>query len=356
MGVISRVSGWLALLKKHRHGQSSPAPQDFRPPAETSKGAQDEQKEQPGQDTHDAQDGLEATADGIHVLSDLHLEVCQQYTTFAVPATGAPYLVLAGDIGRLKDYDLLLGFLARVVDAYRRVFYVLGNHEFYTLSYEQAVEQARRLEKEPCLKGKLTLLHKTRWDSSADEDSGHRLTILGCTLWSEIAPAARAVVAARVKDYKSISEWSIDKHCSLHRDEAAWLREQVAAIRQENAGTGSPRTVVVVTHHAPTVAGTSSPEHAANAWTSAFSTELILAPAVADSGAWQGVSAWVYGHTHYTTEFRCAGIRLVANQRGYVFPPRPVEDESPVAAPAEPRAGVAEDSRHMFNPERTIPY
>ncbi|EPE03293.1 ser thr protein phosphatase superfamily [Ophiostoma piceae UAMH 11346] len=334
-----------------RAGQSGLAPQDLQPPTETAKDAQDAQY------TQYIQDRPETLANGkIQVVSDLHLEVCKQYTTFAVPATGAPYLILAGDIGRLVDYNLLLGFMASVVDAYQLVFYVLGNHEFYTLSYEQAIEQAQRLEKEPCLKGKLILLHKTRWDSSADEDSGHRLTILGCTLWSKIAPEARTVVATRVKDYKNISEWSIDKHCSLHREEAVWLREQVAAIRQEDAGTDSPRTVVVVTHHAPTVEGTSSPKYAANPWTSAFSTELILAPEAVNSGAWQGVSAWVYGHTHYTNEFRCAGTRLVANQRGYVFPSRPVEDGSPVAALAVPRDGVGEDSSHIFDPAKTIPF
>lgn len=291
-----------------------------------------------------------AEHDRIQVVSDLHLELCQQYDTFTVPATGAPYLVLAGDIGRLADYNLLLGFLSKLVDAYRRVFYVLGNHEFYTLSYEQAIEQARRLENEPVLKGKLMLLHKTRWDS---DDASSPFTILGCTLWSRIAPEARDVVVGKVKDYKRIEGWSVDKHCSLHEDEAAWLRQQVAAIRQERVPDSQRRTVVIVTHHAPTMDGTSNPKHAANPWTSAFSTELILAPEAVQCGAWQGVSTWVFGHTHYTNSFECAGIRVVANQRGYVFPSRPIEGVPEVLAP---RPGAGEDGKHVFDPAMTIPF
>jgi hypothetical protein len=41
----------------------------------------------------------------------------------------APYLVLAGDTDRLKDYDSYLGFLAKPTGQFMRVFLVLGNHE-----------------------------------------------------------------------------------------------------------------------------------------------------------------------------------------------------------------------------------
>lgn len=41
------------------------------------------------------------------------------------------YLILAGDIGRLQDYDGLAQFLATQCERFERVFFVLGNHEFY---------------------------------------------------------------------------------------------------------------------------------------------------------------------------------------------------------------------------------
>ena len=90
----------------------------------------------------------------IQVLSDLHLEVCRQYASFEVPKTGAEYLILAGDIGRLIDYEPLLGFLEGLVSSYRRIFYVLGNHEFYTMTSEDGIREAERLERSPGSRGR----------------------------------------------------------------------------------------------------------------------------------------------------------------------------------------------------------
>lgn len=47
----------------------------------------------------------------FQVMSDLHLEVGQQYTSFRISPC-APYLILAGDIGRLSDYVAYRDFLS----------------------------------------------------------------------------------------------------------------------------------------------------------------------------------------------------------------------------------------------------
>ncbi|EGX95922.1 Ser/Thr protein phosphatase [Cordyceps militaris CM01] len=169
----------------------------------------------------------------VQVLSDLHLEIGSQYGSFTFPAT-APYLLLAGDVGRLVDYDGYLGFLAAQTARYDAVLLVLGNHEFYQLS-------------------------------------------------------------------------------EAHARDAAWLREQVAG--QQACDDG--RRVLVATHHAPCVRGTSSPQHADSPWSSAFATEMLA------EGDWAPVRTWVFGHTHYSTDMVRGGVRVVANQRGYVFPPKP---------------------------------
>lgn len=71
----------------------------------------------------------------FHILSDLHLEVDQQYTSFELPVC-ANHLILAGDIGRLTDYNGYLHFLQRQVELFGTVFLVLGNREFYKDSFE----------------------------------------------------------------------------------------------------------------------------------------------------------------------------------------------------------------------------
>ena len=94
---------------------------------------------------------------GVQVLSDLHLEVGHQYSSFDFPTT-APNLILAGDIGLLSNYEAYLDFLHNQTERYDRVFLVLGNHELYGLDFATALSTAKKLEKEPRLGGKLSFL------------------------------------------------------------------------------------------------------------------------------------------------------------------------------------------------------
>ncbi|TEY84019.1 hypothetical protein BOTCAL_0023g00400 [Botryotinia calthae] len=255
------------------------------------------------------------SAPTFQILSDLHLEVCSQYYTFAITPV-APYLILAGDVGRLIDYEGYLAFLAKQTAQFEKVFLVLGNHEFYHLSHTSALEQAQRLENEAVLNGKLVLCHQKRWDIELGDS---HTTILGCTLWSKIDDGAREAVQTRIKDLEKIDSWSIDDHIAAHMFDLTWLSNQVTNIQNQNkfrAEGESERKILVITHHAPTVVGTSSPKNANNPWGSAFATELL-----GDSSMnWVGVKAWVFGHTHFTTDFEKNGIRVLSNQRGYVIP------------------------------------
>ncbi|KAI2463151.1 putative calcineurin-like phosphoesterase [Annulohypoxylon bovei var. microspora] len=268
----------------------------------------------------------------VQIVSDLHLEINQQYSSFTLPAS-APLLLLGGDIGRLIDYDGYLKFLEAQVCRYTKVFLVLGNHEFYGLKYESGLDEARRLSEEPSLVGKLILLHKNRWD---DPDS--YLTIVGCTLWSEIPDQSCGIVESKINDFKEIRGWTAQKHNAVHLDEVAWLRDQVLQVASQDDKVR--RRILVATHHAPCVKGTSRPEHANGPWSSAFATDLV------DRGGWHGVKTWVFGHTHYSTKFARKGIEIMANQRGYVLPAGPGKQEQSLEA--EQMTG------HKFNPAMVI--
>ncbi|KAK1767786.1 Metallo-dependent phosphatase-like protein [Phialemonium atrogriseum] len=241
----------------------------------------------------------------VQILSDLHLEVGWQYSTYTFPAS-APFLLLAGDIGRLVDYDGYLKFLETHVFRYEKVFLVLGNHEFYGLDYESGLNEARRLSEEPSLASTLVLLSRARWDDPSSD-----LTIRGSTLWSAIPESAYGAVEVKVSDYKKIKRWTVQRHNEVHAEEIAWLRNQVAQVA--SLDVSSKRQLLVVTHHAPCVESTSRPEHVRNPWTSFFATDLL------DQGKWDGVNTWVFGHTHYSTDFLRNNTRVVANQRGYIL-------------------------------------
>jgi len=259
-------------------------------------------------------------------MSDLHLEVGKHYATFTFPAT-AQYLVLAGDIGCLDDYDDYLAFLARQTARYARVFLVLGNHEFHThRTFASGLALARQLERDPRLHGRLSLLHRSRVEI---EDGA--ITLLGCTLWSSIPETAKAAVQARVKDYSMIRDWSVDLHNAAHDADLDWLRRELRALDPAN------KVVVVVTHHAPIIHGTSKPAYVDSPWTSAFATNVLL------SGDWSSVDYWVHGHTHHSTDLDVGSTKVVSNQLGYLLS-RPVgqtQENTPT-------------NRHEFNPGRVI--
>jgi predicted phosphodiesterase len=252
-----------------------------------------------------------SSSPAFQILSDLHLEVGQQYFSFKIPPS-APYLILAGDIGRLIDYDSYLAFLATQTAQFDQVFLILGNHEFYGLSFPVGLEEARKLEHEAVLGGKLILLHRKRFDVPNSET-----TILGCTLWSKVPEDAKDVVRMKVKDFEKIEGWAVDDHNVAHESDLNWLNDQVQAIQQQNKSRAkgeARRNVLVVTHHAPSMQETSCPRNVNNPWTSAFATDLL------EDGNWGDVQVWVFGHTHFTTEFEKYGIRILSNQRGYVLP------------------------------------
>ncbi|OIW23863.1 hypothetical protein CONLIGDRAFT_637104 [Coniochaeta ligniaria NRRL 30616] len=281
----------------------------------------------------------------FQILSDLHLEIGQQYQQFQVPPK-APNLVLAGDIGRLIDYDDYLQFLASQTSSFERVFLVLGNHEFYGMTFDAGIARARQLEKEPSLGGRLVLLHQTRCD---DQDSG--VTVLGCTLWSNIPAQSASVTAAKINDFKKIQGWTVDAHNTRFTSDLAWLEKQLRTISAAPTvpGSGSvtsteKRTVLVVTHHAPCIEGTSRPKDSSNPWSAAFATDVLNTREWCDSG----VSCWVFGHTHYTTEMVRQGVRVMSNQRGYVLPGQQQQQEETSKGKKKP-AGI-----HEFDVSRVI--
>jgi predicted phosphodiesterase len=276
---------------------------------------------------------LSSSRPSFQVLSDLHLEVGQQYSTFQIPVS-APYLILAGDIGRFSDYSPYLAFLKIQCSRFAKVFLVPGNHEFYGTSHGDGLELARKLETEPDLDGRLVLCHQRRFDVP-----GSDITILACSLWSHIPDDAQDAVRMKVNDFKKIKDWSVEAHNHAHQSDLEWLRAEVEAIRhQQNTPAGdnydgrtdgkggrffsqnhqskpNKRSILIITHHAPCKDGTSEPRFASNPWNSAFATDLLTG-----SHEWQDVKLWIFGHTHYSTEFIKDGIRVLSNQRGYVLP------------------------------------
>lgn len=152
--------------------------------------------------------------------------------------------------------------------------------------------------------GKFIFLNQTRYDISTE------FTILGCTLWAALDPENLDIIGQTLQDFKRIDDFTPAAYLNAHRADVAWLNDTVAHI----ASAEPQRKVVVFTHHAPTVDGTSDPKFAGQErpTKSAFASELT------GEACWTAgnVVLWAHGHTHWCCDFVRKGVRVVSNQRG----------------------------------------
>lgn len=167
-------------------------------------------------DTH-----LKGNMVAIQILSDLYFEAPKSYDIFEITPR-APYLALLGDVGCLsKDFDDYSNFLLVQLGQFKTVFLVLGNHEPYHSSWAAAKdymtkfqENVRRKKEDGENLGEFVLFDRKRFDIDVGED---KVTILGCTLFSHVAPASHDHVSFGVNDFYYIEEWDVEKHNEEHQ-------------------------------------------------------------------------------------------------------------------------------------------
>ncbi|PGH28660.1 hypothetical protein GX50_08598 [[Emmonsia] crescens] len=243
----------------------------------------------------------------FQIMSDLHLEVCQQYANFHITPR-ADRLILAGDIGRLADYEALRDFLCLQCKKFIEVYLVLGNHEFFGVSREEGLRLADMLQQEPGLKDKLIVMNQKRVDLQD-------VTLLGCTLHSHIPPEDVEYVGHKINDFRCILDWTVAKHVTEHASDVKWLTDEITSIRETEST--AKRKIVVISHHAPSTKGTSEPSEEGSPLSSAFGTDLLDGE---ERTCLSDVQWWIFGHTHYSTDLLYGKVKLVSNQRGYLFP------------------------------------
>lgn len=228
----------------------------------------------------------------LQILSDVHLEFGRP--DFDFPAT-APYLALLGDIGDPWT-ETYRKFLLRQAERFELVYVLCGNHEPYKRTNNQANEMVRNICKK--IPDKLIHLDMTRHDFSKD------IVVLGCTLWSRVSETQRPTVGCFLADYRYIKDWSVSMNNATHTRHVDWLEQNIEAAGREN------KSVIILTHHAPTFKGTCAPMHRQSPLSSAFATDLeyLMKPPVV---------AWASGHTHWSYEQVINGVKVCANQSGY---------------------------------------
>lgn len=248
----------------------------------------------------------------FQIMSDQHLETHPSYASYTFPQT-APNLALLGDIGHVADPQLFT-FLEDQLSRYSIVFYLLGNHEPYHMSFQLARKKMRefqaKVDKRKIMPGKFVFLDQTRFDIN-DE-----VTILGCTLFSHVPLHQEFAVESRMVDFRDILRWDVDEHNAAHESDLNWLNDQVGRMAVEEPH----RQIVIFSHHSPSTDPRSmDPSHEGSEVSSAFVTDL------SGEECWRAsnVVLWAFGHTHYNHEFQDEGGKVImTNQKGYFMYPK----------------------------------
>ncbi|KAJ5361752.1 hypothetical protein N7541_002596 [Penicillium brevicompactum] len=252
----------------------------------------------------------------IQILSDLHLETPTSYGLFEITPK-APHLALLGDIGIVKDTGFF-PFIETQLSKFSVVYFLLGNHEPYHSTWVETKQEIHQFstsvnqrrvtlgQNEQIKYGSFVFLDQTRYDASSN------VTVLGCTLFSQVDETHKEHVSFGLNDFYHINDWTVEEHTAAHQSDLAWLNAQVSQIATEEPH----RKIVVFTHHSPVTqdARAVDPRHANSRISSGFATDL------SSQECWKSplVRLWAFGHTHFNVNYvEDAGKMVVSNQRGY---------------------------------------
>lgn len=232
----------------------------------------------------------------FQLYSDIHLEFYKDYPK--IPCL-KKYLILAGDIGKINT-TCFHKFLEYCNSKWMKVFYVLGNHEYY-----HSRKTIEKLEKE----------YELLFQSYENIELLNRKKIfidnwyiLGCTLWSYYCNdlpdnLINCLTKIKKKDYIKNRIKSIDKndYNNLHIQDMKWLLKSY----NQNENT------IIITHYPLIYEGTSHPKYDNKTYKEKqlFANNINLKP--------NNKLVCISGHTHFSYDFTKNHIRYIANQFGY---------------------------------------
>ncbi len=278
----------------------------------------------------------------IQYASDLHLErfnVTQQpaYETLLKPV--APYLALAGDIGQPQHLEPLFQWAQ---DKWERIFFVAGNHDYYTRDTVTTQTIADRHEELCLLAAKFINIHYLHGEATSYFCEKENVAVVGSTLWSKVSDTAAK--KNRMADYQQIitpngedvGNYLNGQHI---RDRMA-LNDAILYWRDYGAD------VCALTHHLPSFQ-LIHPRYTQSDLVDCFASasDVLIRPPV---------RLWIFGHSHTCSNIPVNGIMCVSNARGYEG--RQVPGWQPDSwmefATSDPQEAEA-DAKKKYTPLRT---
>lgn len=235
----------------------------------------------------------------IQYCSDLHLEFAQN-TLFLQKNPIKPVadtLILAGDITLWGQKNFKHWFFDYVSEHWERVYYIPGNHEFYSGKDIRSLEQ-------PVME----TIRENVFLVNNQVISMDNCDLFLTALWSHIPDNKSLLIEAHVSDFHLIKyhgkPFKTKDFNKLHAQSIDFLRTSIPESKADHK--------IIVSHHVPSQVV--NPEIYKNSDINpAFVSEqkdliLELHP-----------DYWIYGHHHANMpETEINGTKLVTNQLGYV--------------------------------------
>lgn len=243
----------------------------------------------------------------VKVVSDLHLECCEQ--GHGVPDLGkGEVLILGGDILCARHFkkdgplhQVYKDFLQKCVENFDEVLYIAGNHEPYGYNYEGTWDVlAEHLPKE---------IHILENDFVVIKD----WVFLGATLWTDFRNrnALEMMEAAQcMNDYKTIR--ITPKYRKMNPDDTYGFHQKSKQFLLEKLEQFKNHKIWVLTHHAPSYQSVHEKFKSSGIANGAYVSDLD--GLILDN---PDIRVWSHGHTHTSFDYKIGDCRVICNPRGY---------------------------------------
>jgi predicted phosphohydrolase len=202
------------------------------------------------------------------------------------------YLFLAGDIGYpdLNENGLFYQFISWCTDNYKKVFYVMGNHESYNTdmnNVRQILYDISKIKQNFIFLEKGVISHLEEYK------------VIGCTLWSHLDKEAFQYM--NDKNFIKINDKKINREdiIKIHKEDKIWIKNNI------------DKNTIVMTHHLPSF-NLIHPEYQnvkferRNTAYASDCDDLI-----------KKAKTWIYGHTHKASDKLLYDVRCICNPHGY---------------------------------------
>lgn len=218
----------------------------------------------------------------IKLLSDLHLEGCNNFINPRFLTNDCDVLVLAGDIATHQINAVLEEFAKHYMD----IIFVPGNHEWYHASFNKDFALPNNV-------------HMLNPGFKKIQD----VTFIGATLWTDFHsdPIAELTAKSMINDFRVIKDFSTSICIQENIKHKKFIKDAHATLSGKK---------IIVSHFLPAQACTSPRFRNQGALNKYFANDMD--EYISDLGI-----TWLFGHTHDSIDIDLGNSRLVANPYGY---------------------------------------